>query len=187
MRTAARDAVDRERLMRAIHAQLHERPSLQLHRETAPLPKRKLNAADGRLLATLRARPWAPLALLAEEAKLTQRAAKIAVEKLIAERIVTLDATPAEGLSHVLVRLSPSSTAAARHALAAIPGVVRAWLPTAHEAAHADALVHGAPDLAAAREVPGVARVEMRRVARAWENAPLVDALVKRATFGGSS
>lgn len=180
VRTAARDAVDRERLMRALHARLHERPMFELPRD-APRAARKLLPSDWRLVLALRRHPWGALDALAAEAKLAPRAAKASLGKLAAERIVALGAAPAEGLAHLTIRLSPSSTAAAGRALSVIDDVVHAWLPPAGEAAVCDALALGAPALDAARDVPGVAAVELRRVRASWEDAAAIDALVKRA------
>ncbi|HVM44790.1 MAG TPA: hypothetical protein VM582_02550 [Candidatus Thermoplasmatota archaeon] len=181
VRTLAQDAVERERLLRALHARLGERPLAQLHRAPAPLA-RKPTPEDRALLRALRRHPWGALDELARAAKLAPKAARERLARLVAERAASLDAAPLDApTAHALVRASPSSTAAARRAFDAVEGVVRAWLPAQGEATYADALVVGAPSLDAAREVPGVASVELLPVRAAWED----DALIERALGGG--
>lgn len=180
VRTLALDAVDRERLLRALHARLGERPLTQLHR--APPPARKPTREEWALIRAMRRAPYGAVDVLAKEAKLAARPAREKLARIAADRLVRLDAAPAsEPTAHVLVRASPSSTAAARRAFAAVDGVVREWLPAQGEAAYADALVIGAPSLAGAREVPGIASVELLPVRATWTNDALIDGLLRRA------
>lgn len=181
VRTAAADAVARERLLRALHARLGERPLAQLHRPRAT-PALRPSREDWALVRALRKHPWGALATLAKEAGLPAKSASERLARLARERVVTLRATLAdEPLSHVLVRASPSSTAAAARAFETVEGLVRAWLPREGEASHADALALGTPDLGAARDVPGIAQAALMPVRAAWRDDAFVDALLRRA------
>lgn len=181
VRTLAADAVERERGLRALHQALGERPMVQLHRAPPPLG-RKPTKEDWALAAALRRAPEAPLEALAKEARQSPKLAKERLARLAAERVVTLEVVPREArLALVLVRASPSSTAAARRALDEVEGVVRAWLPLEGEASYADALAVGSPALERAREVPGIARVELLPIRARWRDASLIDAALRRA------
>lgn len=179
VRTLARDAVEREKRLRALHKALGERPLQQLERPTTPLPKRKYTRADWAALLHLRASPWAPLDALAQALGATPRVAKERVGKLVADRAARLDARPRASV-HALVRVAPSSTAAARAALATLDGLLRAWVPERGEASLVDATLAGDVPLDAARDIPGVAAVELLHVARAWEG-DAIDALLRNA------
>lgn len=183
VRTSAQDAIEREKLLRALHLRLGERPIVQLHRPAPPALKRPLTKEDRALVLALRAHPWDELDALAREARVPAKTARERTQRLVAERVVTLEAAPKEGeLARVLVRTMPSSTAAARGALDAIEGVVRAWLPAEGEASWTDALAIGAPDIKPARDVPGVASVELLPVRAAWRDDALIDAWIRRAS-----
>ena len=184
VRTCAEGAVDRERLLRALHAKLGERPLAQLARPSAPSPKPSLKPAreDWALVAALRRNPWGEAEGLAREAKVAPRGAKERLARLATERVIALDAAPVSApLARVLVRTSPTSTAAARRAFDAIPDIVQVWLPSQGEVAFADALVIGTPALDAARDVPGIASVELLPPRATWENDALIDQLLRRA------
>lgn len=181
VRTCAADAVAREKLLRALHAKLGERPLAQLHRPLAAPPKRP-SREEWALVRALRRHPWGAPDVLAKEAGMPAKSAKERLARLASERVVTLDTTPADApLARVLVRSSPSSTAAAARAFDAVEGLVRAWLPREGEVSYADALVLGKPDLSAARDVPGVASVDLLPVRAMWQNDALVDDLLRRA------
>lgn len=180
MRTLAQDAVEREKLLRALHKAIGERPVTQLHRPVAPLA-RKPTKEDWALVAALRREPTATLDALAKEARQTPKLAKERLARLAAERVIRLDAE-ARGvaLSHVLLRASPSSTAAARRAFGSIDGLLHAWLPTEGETSYADALVVGQPALDAARDVPGIASLELLPVRARSRDETLIDAALAR-------
>ena len=167
VRTSSRDAVHREKVMRALHARLGERPILQLDRARPAPPKRKLARADWALARRLCEAPWPAL-----DAKADRDRARRAV----ADSLVALVAWPRGEAHHALVRLSPSSTAAAQRALDALPGAFARHLPATGEARHGDAFALAA-DAGAAREVPGVASVDVRRVAARWRDDAAWDAL----------
>lgn len=172
VRTLASDAVHREKVMRALHARLGERPMLQLDRARPPASKRKLSRADRALAARLAAEAWPTL---------STRAERELARKLCGERLVTLAAWPRpDGAQahHILLKLTPSSTAAATRGLAALPGAFATHVAATGEARDADAFALD-DDVAAAREVPGVAAVEARRVVRRWRDEAAWDALLK--------
>lgn len=187
VRTLAPDAVGRERRLRALHQRLGERPLAQLHRAHPSPPKRKLSRTDWALVRALAREPFGALDALAQAADITLRAARERLPKLAAERIVWLDARPADApLARALVRVAPSSTAAAQRALDALARVVRAWVPETGEATRVDALVHAPNDAqpemrAAALALPGVAQVQIADVVASWNDDAAFDALLKRA------
>lgn len=181
VRTCAADAIAREKLLRALHAKLGERPLAQLHRPLATPPKRP-SREEWALVRAWLADPSAGADVLAKASGLPPKSARERMARLANERVVVLEAEPTEApLARVLVRASPSSTAAASRAFDAIEGLVRAWLPAFGEATYADALVVGKPDLAPAREVPGIASVELLPVRASWRDDAFVEALLKRA------
>lgn len=182
VRTNAQDAVDREKTLRALHQRFHERPMMQLHRPAPPALKRRPTRADWALIAALRKHRGADAVTLAREARVPLKGARERLARLAQERVVVLDATPrAAPLAHVLLRLSPTSTAAARRAFDTVDDVVRAWLPMEGETTSADALVLGAPSLERARDVPGIASAELLPLVRSWNDEASLDALVKKA------
>lgn len=168
VRTIARDAVERERRLRALHRALGERPLHQLERPHTPTPRRKYARMDWDILLALRRTPWTPVEALADAAGVSLRIAKERVGKLAAERAARIEARPVT-LVHVVVRLAPSSTAAARACLARLDGLLCAWVPPEGEASLVDATLAADAPLDAAREVPGVASVELLHPVASWE------------------
>lgn len=188
VRTLAQDAVERERRLRDLYTRLHERPLLQLHRAHAAPPKRKLARADWAILSAMRRKPFAPIDVLVAESGATARVVKERAPKLAVEGLGCLVATPRSApLARLVLKLSPSSSAAARHAIDALgDAVLRAEVPSEGEATLVDALVLAtSADWPALREraldVPGVASAEILAIARSWRDDAAFDALVKRA------
>lgn len=171
VRTLATDAVHREKVMRALHARLGERPALQLVRARPAAPKRKLARADWTLARKLAAAPWVELDTKAEK----ERARKIAED-----RVLVLVVAPRAEAHHVLLRMRPSSTAAAERAFGAIPSLYERHLPTVGEATHADGFALE-ESVAGAREVLGVASADARRVEGRWRDEAAWSALIKDA------
>ncbi|HUR68300.1 MAG TPA: hypothetical protein VM370_03570, partial [Candidatus Thermoplasmatota archaeon] len=168
VRTFAQGAVEREKVLRALHKALGARPVMQLHRAPHAAPRKKLVRSDGALLHAMRATPYAPIDALAKAAEVAPRVAKERVAALVAERALVVRPTPRDTpRATVLVRVSPESSAAARHALAPFErAILRAHVPDVGEAARVDAELVGArDDWPAMREraldVPGVKSVEV--------------------------
>lgn len=181
VQTCAVDAIAREKVLRALHAKLGERPLAQLHRPLVA-PSKRPSREEWTLVRAWLDDPSAGADALAKASGLPAKSARERMTRLAKERVVVLEAEPTEApLAHALVRASPSSTAAASRAFDAIEGVVRAWLPTVGETTHADALVVGKPDLAPARDVPGIASVDLLPVRASWRDDAFVDALLKRS------
>jgi hypothetical protein len=190
VRTWSGDAIEREKCLRDLHAKLTERPLAQLHRPTPARLSRKPTRADWALVAAMRADPWAPRDVLAKAANVSVRVAKGRIPRLVADRILVLDALPSEGLAHILVRVSPTSSAAAHHAFTAFDDVLLCrYVPEGDDASLVDALVVApTPEMRKrALDVPGVTSVDIFPRRASWRDDATVAARIQQAMLSASS